>query len=1140
MLGRLKMSIDDCITTYIEMSDKIFTKKHKLVNLRSGEIQGRFDTVALEECMKEVIKKCGLKEDSLLLDDQHAPCKVFVCATSKNTSGIVYLRSYRSTYSPNTRRSTKIWEAARATSAASSFFDPISISFDGLREDFVDGATGANNPIQEVWGEASEIWDFETLKYNLNCLVSIGTGISSIEPFKTGLLEIGQTLARISTATEETAESFKRAHPDIDSSGRYFRFNVSNGLQEIGLEDASQKDQIGAVTRKYMESRDTIKLMQSCVSFMSEKENTRSLIWANRSWQLQKYNSRTDEQRLLDNISLYNHVATHRRLIHKRLRGTTEWFLQHPDFVKWFAGDGPPCLWCSGKIGSGKTIIATSVVEAAIRRSTHSGKAAAVFYYCESDCRNALSSSDILSSFIKQLLLFLRIICKPWPLRLMETIQKFFGIERLDPMYSDLEDTFNLLVDFIPGSTFVLDGLDAVKEKEATMILRTLKRVFITTEGNFSQILILSRPHIGPLDVARLMTGALQISTSGNVLDDIRVYIRETINDKLTYRHELPGGQVILEELKERLIRESSGMFLWVFLQLEVLWETCHTVEGVKSALAALPKGLEETYERCFQRINFQGSCALKALHWVSFAVSPLHFEALGEAAAFGLDDKRWNANKIPPSRFVTSSCANLLVIDPADQCVRFVHPSVKQYLEKAQLEGYPSSPEDGDSQCGELCINYLSFSDFHLGLQKFSNIPMVVPVPPPKNIINTVLQELRLKKFSLPYRNSRKHRTTHKVHIQRTFSPSPNLNQYRFLSYAAASWALHTKRISNKSIVWHQFQQIALCFDETWNFQPWAPGGSSDRSILHSLFGWAVVERHLPLLSLALNVDGIEDVCNLPLIDKNIPGLHVASRLGFKDVVEALLPMCDIDALDIFDSSAIYYASQMGHDDIVKLLIDNGASADSKKFQTLPIYVSIQNGHEAVVRLLFDRARSRSIYLYGETPLHIAARFGQEAVIRVLLTENANIDIEDLFDETPLQEAIKSNQEGAARLLIAEGANIEAMDEKSQTPLMMAVVRGQEDIINLLIAEGANIEAMDREGQTPLMIAVEKGQEDIISLLIAEGANKEARDREGQTPLMRAVVRGQEDIIRLLLREGANMDDFSRSLLSDVSEEED
>ena len=49
-----------------------------------------------------------------------------------------------------------IWEAARATSAAFGFFDPISTGKYG--QEYVDAGLGCNNPVQEVWMEAQDIW----------------------------------------------------------------------------------------------------------------------------------------------------------------------------------------------------------------------------------------------------------------------------------------------------------------------------------------------------------------------------------------------------------------------------------------------------------------------------------------------------------------------------------------------------------------------------------------------------------------------------------------------------------------------------------------------------------------------------------------------------------------------------------------------------------------------------------------------------------------------------------------------------------------------------------------------------------------------------------------------------------------------
>lgn len=69
----------------------------------------------------------------------------FVCATSKETSETVCLTSYKSPRRNNDfLNSVKIWEAWRATSAASSFFDPIAIG--RYKEEFADVATGAKQP----------------------------------------------------------------------------------------------------------------------------------------------------------------------------------------------------------------------------------------------------------------------------------------------------------------------------------------------------------------------------------------------------------------------------------------------------------------------------------------------------------------------------------------------------------------------------------------------------------------------------------------------------------------------------------------------------------------------------------------------------------------------------------------------------------------------------------------------------------------------------------------------------------------------------------------------------------------------------------------------------------------------------------
>jgi predicted acylesterase/phospholipase RssA len=194
-----------------------------------------------------------------------------VCATSKETGDTVRLTSYRS---PRGRerllRTTKIWEAARATSAASSFFDPITIG--DFEESFVDGATGANNPVYELWVEAQDIWPSGSLEDKVKCLVSMGTGVPSLAPFKNDLMGIGKSLLAIATESEKTAERFSRDKSRLDKTQRYYRFNVLRGLEDIGLEESQRKNAIIAATDRYIESQAVFKQMTACADIMSGRE----------------------------------------------------------------------------------------------------------------------------------------------------------------------------------------------------------------------------------------------------------------------------------------------------------------------------------------------------------------------------------------------------------------------------------------------------------------------------------------------------------------------------------------------------------------------------------------------------------------------------------------------------------------------------------------------------------------------------------------------------------------------------------------------------------------------------------------------------------------------------------------------------
>ncbi|KAL6406244.1 tetratricopeptide repeat domain protein [Ilyonectria robusta] len=267
MLGRLRMTVDECITAYTSLSDKVFEKKSHRVKI-NGQLQGRFDTVALEQAVKQILVDNGHGEDALLKDPSKTACKVFVCATSKETGDTVCLTSYRPRGLAHLYESTKIWQACQATSAATTFFDPIAIG--PFQEQFVDGALGANNPVYALWNQAQDVWA-DQLRGSLRCLVSIGTGVPALRPVRDDILGIGATLKKLATETETTAEQFRRDKSSLDDEGRYYRFNVARGLEDVGLEESRKQREIAAATGRYVASQDVFRQMKACANGLARK-----------------------------------------------------------------------------------------------------------------------------------------------------------------------------------------------------------------------------------------------------------------------------------------------------------------------------------------------------------------------------------------------------------------------------------------------------------------------------------------------------------------------------------------------------------------------------------------------------------------------------------------------------------------------------------------------------------------------------------------------------------------------------------------------------------------------------------------------------------------------------------------------------
>lgn len=171
---------------------------------------------------------------------------------------------------PNTKAS--ICEAARATSAATTYFDPVCIS--GRK--YADGALRANNPVDEVEDEASNIWCAETgnIKPLVKCFISIGTGNPGKKALEDNIFKfVSKTLPALATQTEHTEKRFIAKWRQQYDEKRYFRFNVDQGMQDVGLEEYQEQGLIEAATHGYLDHQAVAFQVRDCIQNLRLKQS---------------------------------------------------------------------------------------------------------------------------------------------------------------------------------------------------------------------------------------------------------------------------------------------------------------------------------------------------------------------------------------------------------------------------------------------------------------------------------------------------------------------------------------------------------------------------------------------------------------------------------------------------------------------------------------------------------------------------------------------------------------------------------------------------------------------------------------------------------------------------------------------------
>ncbi|KAJ5531604.1 hypothetical protein N7527_004997 [Penicillium freii] len=255
MLGRLGMTVDECIRAYRTVAKRVFIPK------RNAIIPGRSNGAAFEEIIKETVREfctdreCvkrrhhGLstppcKHSDLLFREQACTKTVVLALTKDNIDARPTL--FRTYDQSSSLKDCTIWEVARAGSAEPTFFKPIKLGKEGI--EYIDAGLGYSNPCDKLIAEARNAFPGRS---DLQIL-SIGTGLTSVVEMKNTRVSIIKALQKMATSPNEVAASLDAEYGD---SGQYFRFTVERGLENIASSDWDQDSTIAAHTNNYLSQK---------------------------------------------------------------------------------------------------------------------------------------------------------------------------------------------------------------------------------------------------------------------------------------------------------------------------------------------------------------------------------------------------------------------------------------------------------------------------------------------------------------------------------------------------------------------------------------------------------------------------------------------------------------------------------------------------------------------------------------------------------------------------------------------------------------------------------------------------------------------------------------------------------------------
>jgi len=375
------------------------------------------------------------------------------------------------------------------------------------------------------------------------------------------------------------------------------------------------------------------------------------------------------------------------------------WFTEQLCYKSWKHGDGPSVLWLTGRPATGKSVLASHVIDD-LRQSSY-GFCCSYFIF-----KNSKGKESTLSECFRSLAFQMAIQDTLVITALLELAhQGGPGWDQIDEVgvwrRLFVGCIFKLPFEALRRHFWVLDGAEECARFSAIFS----KRILVTLPQNL-RLFATSRPveeiERG-LATLRPDQACRRVLTEEDTFDDMHRFVKSQLAE--LGRPERADDR---EAMTARILEKSSGSFLWTRLVLQE-FETAWTEEAMDHILNEIPVGLFDLYARMVRMVEADRrklALARPILTWVALAFRPLTVDEIRCAVKYDIGQTLQNVAKAVPDL-----CGQFVFVDD-DGRVHLIHETAREFL-TAVAKDYGLDlfvdKKEGHSKLASILLRYLS-----------------------------------------------------------------------------------------------------------------------------------------------------------------------------------------------------------------------------------------------------------------------------------------------------------------------------------------------------------------------------------------------------------------------------------------------